>query len=134
MVVVVEAKKGGSVLSVTELEGHCEEARIGMPRVQVAGLVSEDTVGKLRFLLSYIDTHLCHYATLFAIWKSTASAHKLLLVDFWAAQTSTATNIPTCTPTPPSTVIVGLSASALARNEGPVICEANVRWMRCSEA
>lgn len=38
------------MLSVTELEGHCEEAGIGMPRV--AGLVSEDTVGKLRFLLS----------------------------------------------------------------------------------
>lgn len=77
---------------------------------------------------------LCHYATLSAIWKSTAAAYRLLLIDIWAAQTYTATNIPTCTPTPPSTVIVGLSASALARNEGPVICEADVRWMRCSEA
>lgn len=49
MVVMVEAKKGEFVQIVTELEGHCEESGIGMP---LAGLVSEDTVGKLSFLLS----------------------------------------------------------------------------------
>lgn len=48
---MVEAKKGEFVQIVTELEGHCEESGIGMPRA-VAGLVSEDTVGKLSFLLS----------------------------------------------------------------------------------